>query len=297
MTISRLNLTFLIVSFKSNKIISKCINSIDSKIKIIVIENSNDIKFKNYLEKKYKNVKCYLSKENLGMGSANNLGIKYSKTNYVFIINPDVILNINTLKEIYKASKFINDFSILSPILSNKNFPNFKKIKNQNISYDVNKPFNVESVDGFAMLLNKKKIKKALKTKDFKFFDEKIFLYLENDDLCKNLIKKNEKIYIIPKSKVRHMGGKSVDNKYYKEINYSRNWHWIWSKFYYNKKHFGFLFAFLNTFPTALSALIKTIFYTIMLNNYKRKIYFSRLMGFLYSVTNQSSSYRPKINI
>ena len=297
MTISRLNLTFLIVSFKSNKIISKCINSIDPKIKIIVIENSNDIKLKKYLEKKYKNVKCYLSKENLGMGSANNLGIKYSKTNYVFIINPDVILNINALKEIYKASKFINDFSILSPILSNKNFPNFKKIKNQNISYDVNKPFNVESVDGFAMLLNKKKIKKVLKTKDFKFFDEKIFLYLENDDLCKNLIKKNEKIYIIPKSKVRHMGGKSVDNKYYKEINYSRNWHWIWSKFYYNKKHFGFLFAFLNTFPTALSALIKTVFYTILLNNYKRKIYFLRLMGFLYSVTNQSSSYRPKINI
>ena len=146
------------------------------------------------------------------------------------------------------------------------------------------------------MLLNIKKIKKVLKKKNFKFFDEKIFLYLENDDLCKNLIKKNEKIYIIPKSKINHLGGKSVENRYYKEINYSRNWHWIWSKFYYNKKHYGFIFAFLDGLPIALSSFIKVLFYTIVFNNYKRKIYFLRLMGFLNSITNKPSSYRPNIN-
>jgi len=296
MAISRHNLTFLIVSFKSNKIISRCINSIDPRIRIIVVENSNDIEFKNYLENKYKNVTCFLTKENLGMGSANNLGIKYSKTNYVFIINPDVTLNNYTLKEIYAASKFIKDFSILSPIHSNKKFPNYKHFKNEKIFFNTNKHFTVESVDGFAMLLNIKKIKKVLKKKNFKFFDEKIFLYLENDDLCKNLIKKNEKIYIIPKSKINHLGGKSVENRYYKEINYSRNWHWIWSKFYYNKKHYGFIFAFLDGLPIALSSFIKVLFYTIVFNNYKRKIYFLRLMGFLNSITNKPSSYRPNIN-
>ena len=31
-----------------------------------------------------------------------------------------------------------------------------------------------------------------------------------------------------------------------KEIEFSRNWHWMWSKFYFNKKHFGYLRAFLK---------------------------------------------------
>ena len=36
-------------------------------------------KFKQELEKTYKNVSCILSRENLGMGCGNNLGIKKAK--------------------------------------------------------------------------------------------------------------------------------------------------------------------------------------------------------------------------
>ena len=99
-----------------------------------------------------------LSRENLGMGSGNNLGIKEAKTDYVLIINPDVILEKDTIDELIKASENISDFSILSPISSNINYPNYaldekqKKIKKENL------PFSVNAVDGYAMLFNKKKI-------------------------------------------------------------------------------------------------------------------------------------------
>ena len=49
----------------------------------------------------------------------------------------------------------------------------------------------VNSVDGFAMFLNLKRLKQLENFKNNKFFDEKIFLYLENDDLCKRIIKNN----------------------------------------------------------------------------------------------------------
>ena len=55
------NTTCIIVSFQSNYIIEKCINSINSKIKIIVVENSNDHSVKNNLENKFPNVQVFLS--------------------------------------------------------------------------------------------------------------------------------------------------------------------------------------------------------------------------------------------
>ena len=87
-----MDLTIIIVSFKSGKILDRCLNSIDSKYPVIVMENSQDKSLKVNLEKNYSNVKCFLTEENLGYGKANNLGIGIAKTNNVLILNPDTEL-------------------------------------------------------------------------------------------------------------------------------------------------------------------------------------------------------------
>ena len=128
------------------------------------------------------------------------------------------------------------------------------------------------------------------------YFDENFFMYLENNDLCKRLIQKEESIYIIPSAKINHFGAKAVDKKYNKEIELSRNWHWIWSKFYFNKKHYGFIFAFMNGLPSFLSAIIKFCIYFIFNNQKKKKIYYNRCSGFLNALSGRKSFYRPNIN-
>ena len=82
--------------------------------------------FKESIEKKYKNIDCILSKQNLGMGVANNLGLRNIKTDYALILNPDVILENNSISKLIKASKEIDNFVILSPISKDKNLPNYK---------------------------------------------------------------------------------------------------------------------------------------------------------------------------
>jgi len=297
MTISKKNLSVLIVTFKSSKIIERCIQSIDSDIDVVIIDNSNDHILKKKIEKKYSNVRFYLSNKNLGMGAGNNFGFRFIKKKFVFVINPDVVLKKNTINELIKSSSLINNFSILSPIVKNKNYLNFKTFNKKNI-FSFKKPFKVKSVDGFAMLLNLKKIKKILNIKNNNLFDENIFLYLENDDLCKNLIDKNENIYIIPTAIVDHLGGKSVNKEFSIEIELSRNWHWIWSRFYYTKKHYGFLFAVLKLFPTLISATLKYLLFSFYKNDYKKKIYQQRIGGFMAAFLGRTSYYRPltKIN-
>ena len=123
--------------------------SIKLNIPIIVIENSKNLKFKQELESQYKNVECILTQSNLGMGAGNNIGIKNAKTNYVMILNPDVILEENALDKIYLASKQIENFSIMAPISSNENYPNFKILKDKN--NNINKYLN--NIVGFFSLL------------------------------------------------------------------------------------------------------------------------------------------------
>jgi len=290
MSITKQNLTAIIVSFKSHHVIEQCINSIDQQIKIIVIENSNDKELKEYLEAKFLNLKCILSTKNLGMGTANNLGIKNTNTDYALILNPDIILQPNAIDEIINASEDIKEFGAIAPICSNQSYPNYnlgKKYK-----FNSNLPFEVMSIDGYAMLLNIKNLKQL---NNFNFFDENIFLYLENDDLCAKLKKNNEKIFVIPRSKINHLGAQAVDPKYKKQIELLRNWHWMWSKFYFNKKHYGYFYAILFSINNFFSALIKFFFYLFTLRTYKSKVYQMRLSGLLNSIMGNKSYYRPKL--
>ena len=297
MSISRQNLSVVIVSFISEEVIHNCIKSIPKDIKIIVVDNSGNEKFKSSIEQKYNNIKCILSSENLGMGAGNNLGLKYSSTDYVLILNPDVILENNTIDELINASNKIESFGIIAPIVNSDQNVNYKLFDKNKINQDFSNPFKVKSVDGFAMLINVKKINQIKNFKNFKFFDEKIFLYLENDDFCKRLIDINENIYAVPKSKINHLGGKAVSQKYSHQIELSRNWHWIWSKFYFQRKHKNYLTAIIDGFPTFFSAILKYIFYLIILNSKKRAIYLHRAMGYVNAALGRKSFFRPNIKI
>ena len=287
MTLSLNNLTFIIVTFKSEYIIHECIESLPKNSNIIVIENSNNSELKKTLEEKYSKIKVIVQ-ENSGMGSANNKGIKLCKTDYAFVINPDVKFYEDTLQELISFSSKHNDYSILAPISDDIEYPNYKimnkKLINNNPDY-----LSVDSVDGFAMLLNKNKFN------DNFYFDENFFLYLENDDLCLRKKKEKRKIYVVKKAKINHLGGKSPSIIYEKEIEYSRNWHWMWSKFYFNKKHYGYLKAFLSTFPTLLTSIIKLLYYFITFNKYKKKIYIMRFLGLINSMLGKKSLHRPQI--
>ena len=291
MSISRQNLSIVIVTFKSEEVIHECIKSIDKDIKITVIENSNNTQFKKELELAYSNVSCILSYDNLGMGAGNNLGIKKTETDFVLILNPDVIFKDATINELIIASQKISDFAIIAPISSDINYPNYKLDNDRKAMIKNTFPFRVKSVDGFAMLFNKKKLDKII-GKDY--FDENFFMYLENDDLCKRIIDANEYIYVAPNSLVKHLGGKAVNIKYKNDVEFARNWHWIWSKFYFNKKHYGYFTAFLQGFPKFFSSLIKYIFFSFIKKKIKQKIYLNRVLGFINAAINKKSWYRSR---
>ena len=275
------NITFVIVSFRSAHIIENCIKSINPDIKIIIVENSNNLHVKNYLENKFLNVEVIIAKENLGYGKGNNLGISRVNTQYAFILNPDAILEKNCLNELFKAQFLLqDDFVILAPNLLN-NYGYFLNKKN-NLNKEI---LEVDYVKGFAMLINLKKIN--LK----EMFDEKFFLFLEEIDLCKRIKKKGGKIFIVKNSKVQHLGKQASENIL--NIELCRNWHWMWSLFYYNYKHFGIITAYRIAIIKFFSSIFKLFFSFIFFNKKKILIHYYRLNGLFNAFLQRPSWFRP----
>ena len=276
------DLTVVITSFHSRDKIFSCIESIEKSIKIIVIENSNDEKLKEEIHSKYQNVECILSKENLGYGAGNNLGLSKVETSYALIVNPDVTLNNDAVNKFFLSINNLGDFGIIAPISQNEKYNNFNINEDKEIK-------EVDNVKGFAMFLNMKNLKQI------NFFDDNFFLYFEEIDLCRRLKKNNSKIFIDPTIKVSHLGGTSHNLEIEKPMELSRNWHWMWSTFYFHKKHYGYLSAMIKILPKLSSSFIKFIFFFITFQKYKSEIYKHRLLGIINSVLLKKSWYRPKL--
>ena len=136
--------------------------------------------------------------------------------------------------------------------------------------------------------------------KNFDFlngFDENFFLYFEENDFCLRSHKIN-KNYQINNIKVKHDVGKSVEIKNEKEQieqNNLRTWHFIWSKFYYYKKNYNYLFALKKIIPNIIKSIKKIIFSLITFNKENLIFGLIEFYGIICSILNLKSFYRPRM--
>ena len=276
------DITIGIVTYKSEKVLFKCLKSIKKINKIIIYDNSNDIILKNKVKSKYPKIKYILSKKNLGYGNANNEIIKECKTKYLLILNPDTVLNKSCESELLKSINKKNfDFSIIAPLSQDKNFGLITKdldLKNRGI-------FETNYVKGFALLIDVKIIKKI------GMFDKNIFLYFEEIDLCKRLRVNNYKIYVNTNAKIYHKAAKSSNIGF--EFEKCRHWHWMWSSVYYKKKYSNYLEALINFVPIIFTSLLKMMFYSFIFQKKKIVINYMRFSGTLNALVGKNSWYRP----
>ena len=273
------DLSIVIVTFKSEDIISKCLKSIPNDIKVIIVENSKNEKFKKDLENKYKNVDCILTGNNRGYAAANNIGLNIVKTKYALVLNPDCILEHEAIRNFFITANKVQDFHLIGPAQDQM----------INIDFMNDDLIEVENLKGFAIFFNMSKFSN-------KFFDENYFLYFEEIDLCKYVKKNNGKIYLDKNIVIKHEGGSSVKKLNKIELEKNRNWHWMWSTFYFHKKHKGFLLALIIILPKLLSSFFKIFIYMLILNKEKHSIYVCRLSGIFNSIIGKKSWYRPSLD-
>ena len=276
------DITIIIITYKSEKIIYDFIKRIPLTIKTIIIENSQNYKLKKDIEEKYKNISVYL-KENNGISSSLNFAVDLVETKYFLQISPDIDFDFNDLNLFIDfANEKKDNFAALGPRFLEVKEKSHKQIKED---LDFGK---IESIHGSCMFINKTKFINIGK------FDENFFLYFEETEYCYRAKNKGYPSYQLNKSKVKSKGRSvEIQDTEEKKMRNFLVWHFIWSKFYFYRKKYTYYLAIIFFVPIILRTLMKLIFYRYIKKdtNNNDKYYF-RLLGILSSILGRKSSLR-----
>lgn len=296
-------ITVIVVTHKTKKnIIYRCLKSINKDVKILLIENSKNFKDEKFFIKKFKNLKVICSGSNLGMGNGNNYGLSKVKTPFAMVLNPDASCAADFFKNLNKILKNTKNFHIIGCLnsINQKEFPAGFFDKHQNFKFKktirskkVRSLTKVDWVKGYSLIINLRKFRNP------KIFDKSYFLYLEEIDLCKSVLKRSGNIYFSHDLKIKHLGAKgstarSTEEK--KELENLRNWHYMWSSFYFYKKHYGYFFAVKQLGGKLFRSLIKTFIFLIFFQKVKKDKYLFRFLGLFNSMIGKKAFYRIEKN-
>ena len=235
-------LSIIIVSYNTKKITQNCLNSIlkETDIKkfpleiIVVDNNSKDSsqemlkRFKKKNESENLKITLLFEKENLGFAKANNKAVKISKSDYILLLNSDIIVLDQAIEKLYKYFKkneqkcdFVGGKLLnkdLSPQPSCGPYYSlpvifaalFLKGDYWGLTrYSPDKPKKVDWISGACILTKKQTFLKL------NGFDEKIFMYMEEIDFFYRAKKRGYKVYIYPQARFIHLGSASSQGKTY----------------------------------------------------------------------------------
>lgn len=278
-------LTIFMIAYHSNYGFERIIKKINPKIKIIIIENSNLSETKNYFEKKYKNVKVILSKTNLGVTGAMNLVFKIIKTKFSIYLDMDIDFPRGTIEKFIMHADKIENFSFLVPNLYKSTYAKDFYLNNQETENDY---IRMKLAHFHFVFFNMEAVKKIGS------YDKNIFFYYDETDYCLRAIKKKYNIYLIKNIKVKHSGGKSYNKNIKNKFENLRQWHLMWGKFYFYKKHYGLINAYYQTYIDLFSGLLKMIIFYLF-DRRKFQIYQHRLSGLVNSMLGKKSWKRVQI--
>ncbi|MFH1601753.1 MAG: glycosyltransferase family 2 protein [Candidatus Shapirobacteria bacterium] len=227
-----IDLSIIIISFNTKKILGQCLKSILSsrdklRKEIIIVDNASaDDSLRIVRKFQFSNsnfqIKLIKNKKNLGFAKANNQGIKIARGKNVLLLNSDTLVKKNSLSKLVKFAKKNKDLGAVAPRLLNADgsvqpscfrFPSVKGAikefwlskKNSFSKYypKTGQPALVEAAVGAALLLPQKTIAKI------GLLDERYFMYFEDLDYCRRIKKAGLKIYYLPQAEIVHIHGAS----------------------------------------------------------------------------------------
>lgn len=213
--------------------------------KIVVVDNcSKDGSFEQLSDAVYNQprVEVIETVYNGGYAYGNNFGCNYAIEKYspefLFISNPDVSFSNQTIVEMLGALSEFEDMGIIAPIVNNGynvwNLPDFSGLLESIllISHNLHKR-NIKK----RLLLSKRSLEKvgvvegsffALKSKCFleaNGFDERTFLYYEENIMAKRLKTKTYNEYVLTQCRYDHYHSLSIKKRYGGKVRAFKNFH------------------------------------------------------------------------
>lgn len=231
-------LSIILVNWNCLDFTEQCIASIQSVIRdldyeVIVVDNASGDAPCLSLKEKFPWVKLILSEENIGFGRANNLGVKQSSGEYLFILNPDTVLQpgaVESMLEMLKSRPEVGAVGcrLLNPdgTVQLSSVQTFPTIANQFLALEsLQRRFprwrlwgkcplyrrsitgwdEVDVVSGAALMVKRKRFEQV------GGFNDAYFMYAEEVELCHAFRLIGLKVLHCSHGEITHFGGQATE--------------------------------------------------------------------------------------
>ncbi len=261
-----IDLSIIIVNWNAKDWLYKTLTSVykytkDITFEVLVIDNNSSDDSVEMIRKEFPQIRLITNKDNKGYSKANNQGIRESKGRYIILLNPDTKLLDNALKSMiefmdnHKEAGAVG-CSLLNPDMSwqssCRGYPDLAKAFLENTLsgkllsrttrgrekyIELWRPediHEVEAVSGACLLTRREVIEQV------GLLDENIFMFSEEVDWCYRIRKSGWRIYYLPYIQIIHYGGytyRNINDKMFVKV--------YQTKYYFHRKHFGPLSAFI----------------------------------------------------
>jgi O-antigen biosynthesis protein len=240
-----MELSIIIVSFNVRDYLKQCLQSVGkasekTDCEIFVVDNNSSDDSCAMIEQEFPYIILIRNITNTGFSAANNKAIKLAKGRYILLLNPDTIVNDDTLvkcirfmdlhpdagasgvRMINGEGRFLPESKRSLPTVGTAFFktfglsylfPNSKIFSRYYLTHiDSLNTSKTEVISGAFMLVRREALTKS------GLLDEDFFMYGEDIDLSYRLLKSGYNNYYYAGTQITHFKGKSTDRKGFNDI-------------------------------------------------------------------------------
>ena len=232
-----MELSVIIVNYNVKHFLEQCLISAKKALEgiegeIIVVDNNSVDGSVNLINKKFSDIVLIANKKNTGFSVANNQGIKIARGNNILLLNPDTVIQEDTLRKCLEFFDKNEDAGALGVKMYDGNgrflpeskrglptpsvafykifglaslFPNSKTFGKYHLGYlSENENHKVDVLSGAFMMIRKKVLNEV------GLLDETFFMYGEDIDLSYRIKKGGYENYYFSKTNIIHYKGEST---------------------------------------------------------------------------------------
>ena len=204
-------------------------------LEILVVDNNSEDGSAEMVAAEFPEVQLIANSDNLGFAKANNQALKLASGRYFLLLNPDMLVEADTLEKMLTWAEIhpeatVSGYKLTSPegvvISQVRRFPRFSDqlfiilkiphlfpvLLNSYLekNFDYNQAAAVDSVRGACFLINRFAWKK-ISLQDYPLLDERYFIWFEEVDFCRQVKTKGGEVWYSPAAKLIDYVGASFN--------------------------------------------------------------------------------------
>ncbi|MBM6581607.1 glycosyltransferase family 2 protein [Microvirga sp. BT689] len=231
------DVTAIVVTFDSAHALPECLGALRADgVPVIVVDNASTDDTVAIAEGQ--GARVVRNARNEGYGRANNSGARAAETAFVLIVNPDCTVDKGAVAALVDAARRYPDAALFAPQIVEPDGRVFFQPRSllspylHNIQGKLVLPEGEACAPFFsgACFLIRRDVFLELGG-----FDDNIFLFYEDDDLCRRVADAGSALIYVPQAVVRHGRGRSSGEKPGRV--FTSRWHQAWSRAYVSRKY------------------------------------------------------------